>query len=73
VIDNNRQTEYPSWTTRIRVISDEDVKNFPKASKEVIEDQTQLFRNVYPELADKVEEALANTEPPKPQPKPATV
>jgi len=44
-----------------------------KAREVVIKDQIQLFRNVYPELADKVESAIANTEPPKPEPKPATV
>ena len=44
-----------------------------KCSKEVIEDQMQLFRNVYPVLADKVQEEMANSEPPKPEPKPATV
>lgn len=44
-----------------------------KASQEVITDQMQLFRNVYPELADKVEQAIANTKPPEPEPKPATV
>ena len=44
-----------------------------KCAKQVIKDQMQLFRNVYPELADKVQEAIAQTEPPKPEPKPATV
>ena len=44
-----------------------------KCSEEVIEDQMQLFRNVYPELADRVRQAIAQTEPPKPEPKPATV
>jgi catalase len=39
----------------------------------VIKDQMQLFRNVYPVLADKVQEEMANSEPPKPEPKPATV
>jgi catalase len=33
----------------------------------------QLFHNVSPELAEQVQQAIANSEPPKPDPKPATV
>ncbi|HEY9767673.1 MAG TPA: catalase-related domain-containing protein [Coleofasciculaceae cyanobacterium] len=44
-----------------------------KCSEVVIKDQMQLFLNVHPELADKVQEEMANSEPPKPEPKPATV
>ncbi len=44
-----------------------------KCSEEVIKDQMKLFRNVSSELAERVEKAIANSEPPKPEPKPATV
>ena len=42
-------------------------------SEEVIRDQMLLFSNVHPELAEKVRIVIANTEPPKPEIKPATV
>jgi catalase len=44
-----------------------------KCSEQVIKDQMQLFRNVAEELAQEVEKAIATSEPPKPEPKPATV
>ncbi len=44
-----------------------------KCSEEVIKDQMQLFRNVSSELADKVQQEIATSEPPKPEFKPATV
>ena len=44
-----------------------------KCSEVVIKDQMQLFGNVSPELADKVRQEMATSEPPKPEPKPATV
>ena len=44
-----------------------------KATPEVIKDQMELFRQVSPMLAEQVQKAIATTEPPKPEPKPATV
>jgi len=44
-----------------------------KCTNKIQEAQMKLFRNVSPELAERVVNAIANTEPPKPQPKPATV
>ncbi|MEL6581962.1 MAG: catalase, partial [Cyanobacteria bacterium J06621_12] len=44
-----------------------------KTSPEVIKDQMQLFSNVCSELAEKVQSAISDTEPAKPEPKPARV
>jgi catalase len=44
-----------------------------KCSEEVIKDQMQLLQNVSPELANKIQQAIATTQPPQPEPKPATV
>lgn len=44
-----------------------------KCMDKIQQRQIELFRHVSPELADRVTEAIASTEPPKPEPKPASV
>ncbi len=80
-IELNEEDHYDQARMYYDMLNDDEKKrlyhniagSLGKCSEVVIEDQMQLFRNVYPELADKVKEEMANSEPPKPEPKPATV
>ena len=44
-----------------------------KCMKKIQDSQSEIFRNVSEELAEQVSKAIAKTEPPQPEPKPATV
>ncbi len=80
-IELDREDHYDQARMFYDILNDDEKKrlynniagSLGKASQEVIQDQMQLFRNVYPELADQVEQAIANTKPSEPEPKPAKV